>query len=170
MATTANTNGQLELLEPDDQARQRVKRALAGYLAGYTGSTLDAYRLEHNPAANVRRPKLDYTSTTLGLDRHELGAFLAQAGSAAVPPGQRPAGSHLAEREKCRYGRVERGVLSAAAGLRTARGWSTGGGPTASPLVRAVDAEQVSGVRVPDPGERTSAPLGGARQAAPCRL
>ena len=33
----------------------------------------------HNPAAHVRRPKLDYESTTLGLDRNELGAFLVQA-------------------------------------------------------------------------------------------
>jgi len=36
--------------------------------------------IDHNPAAHVRRPKLDYTSTTLGLDRNELGAFLVQAG------------------------------------------------------------------------------------------
>jgi len=33
-----------------------------------------------NPAAHVRRPKTDSESTTLGLDRSELGAFLVQAG------------------------------------------------------------------------------------------
>ena len=33
-----------------------------------------------NPALNVRRPKVDYESRTLGLDRNELGAFLVQAG------------------------------------------------------------------------------------------
>jgi integrase/recombinase XerD len=33
-----------------------------------------------NPAAHVRRPKADRESTTLGLDRNELGAFLVQAG------------------------------------------------------------------------------------------
>ena len=33
-----------------------------------------------NPAINVRRPKIDNESRTLGLDRNELGAFLVQAG------------------------------------------------------------------------------------------
>jgi integrase/recombinase XerD len=124
-----------------DPRRQIAHRAIAGYLAGYSGATLDAYRLdlrqwvtwldrngvdildvqrahielyarwseEHglarstisrrlsticgfyrycsqeavidrDPAAYVRRPKLDYESHTLGLDRNELGAFLVQAG------------------------------------------------------------------------------------------
>jgi integrase/recombinase XerD len=36
--------------------------------------------LERNPAANVRRPKVDYESRTLGLDRNELGGLLVQAG------------------------------------------------------------------------------------------
>ena len=36
--------------------------------------------LERNPAANVRRPKVDVESRTLGLDRNELGGLLVQAG------------------------------------------------------------------------------------------
>lgn len=36
--------------------------------------------VDRNPALNVRRPKVDYESRTLGLDRNELGAFLVQAG------------------------------------------------------------------------------------------
>ena len=36
--------------------------------------------LSKNPAAHIRRPKPDSESTTLGLDRNELGAFLVQAG------------------------------------------------------------------------------------------
>ena len=40
--------------------------------------------LEHSPAEYVRRPKIDTESTTLGLDRMELGAFIAQ-GAAAGP-------------------------------------------------------------------------------------
>ncbi len=36
--------------------------------------------IERNPALNVRRPRVDYESRTLGLDRNELGAFLVQAG------------------------------------------------------------------------------------------
>jgi integrase/recombinase XerD len=124
-----------------DPRRQLAHRAIAGYLAGYSGATLDAYRLdlrqwatwldgngvdilsvqrahielyarwseehglarstisrrlsticgfyrycsqeaviERDPAAYVRRPKIDYESHTLGLDRNELGAFLVQAG------------------------------------------------------------------------------------------
>ena len=40
--------------------------------------------LEHSPAGYVRRPKIDTGSTTSGLDRMELGAFIAQ-GAAAGP-------------------------------------------------------------------------------------
>jgi len=130
----------IELIEPGDPGDDRVDRALAGYLAGYSGTTLVGYRLDlrqwvtwatnlhldilaaerahielyarccesdgkarstigrrlsticgfykyceqeriidRNPAAHVRRPKQDYESSTLGLDRNELGAFLVQA-------------------------------------------------------------------------------------------
>lgn len=34
---------------------------------------------ERDPVAHVRRPKQDYKSSTLGLDRNELGAFPVQA-------------------------------------------------------------------------------------------
>lgn len=131
--------GQLALIE--QPSLDGVERALAGYLAGYSGATLVGYRLDlrqwvewinnlhidvlaaerahielyarccesdgkarstigrrlsticgfyryceqeriidRNPAAHVRRPKQDYESTTFGLDRNELGAFLVQAG------------------------------------------------------------------------------------------
>jgi site-specific recombinase XerD len=36
--------------------------------------------LERHPAANVRRPKVETESRTLGLDRNELGGLLVQAG------------------------------------------------------------------------------------------
>ncbi len=133
--------GQLVLIEADP-IRQRIMHAVAGFLAGYSGTTLEAYRLdlrgwigwldnafldpfeierahielyarwsesqgkarstigrrlsticggfykycsqeqmiERDPSAHVRRPKQDYESSTLGLDRNELGAFLVQAG------------------------------------------------------------------------------------------
>jgi len=131
----------IELAETGDPGVEGVDRALAGYLAGYSGATLVGYRLDlrqwvnwitnlnievlgaerahielyarsceaegkarsaigrrlsticgfyryceqeriidRNPAAHVRRPKQDYESSTLGLDRNELGAFLVQAG------------------------------------------------------------------------------------------
>ena len=136
----SETVGQLVLVDVDP-TRRRVNRAIAGFLAGYTGTTLEAYRLDlrqwatwidtarlgmfdverahielyarwcesegkapatigrrlsticgfynycseenlidRNPAAHVRRPKQNYESSTLGLDRNELGAFLVQAG------------------------------------------------------------------------------------------
>jgi integrase/recombinase XerD len=40
--------------------------------------------LEHSPAEHVRRPKIDTESATLGLDRMELAAFIAQAEAAGV--------------------------------------------------------------------------------------
>ena len=33
-----------------------------------------------DPSVNVRRPKVDHGSRTLGLDHNELGALLVQAG------------------------------------------------------------------------------------------
>jgi integrase/recombinase XerD len=42
---------------------------------------IDGY-LAESPAEHVRRPKIDTESTTLGLDRMEFGAFLAQAAAA----------------------------------------------------------------------------------------
>ena len=35
---------------------------------------------DHSPAAHVRRPRLDYESHAVGLDRNELGALLVAAG------------------------------------------------------------------------------------------
>lgn len=65
-------------------------KAVAGFLAGYSGRTREAYTLdlrtfyryaaeegmiEHSPAVHVRRPRLDYESHAVGLDRNELGAI-----------------------------------------------------------------------------------------------
>ena len=47
-----------------------------------------------DPAINVRRPKIDNESRTLGLDRNELGAFLVQAGLGS--PRDHPLASLLA--------------------------------------------------------------------------
>jgi integrase/recombinase XerD len=59
---------------------------------GHPGSHLVArYAVEeellnHSPAAHVRRPRLDYESHAVGLDRNELGALLVAAGLG--PPGE----------------------------------------------------------------------------------
>ena len=89
-ATTIHSSeivGQLVLIEADP-IRQRVKHAIAGFLAGYCGTTLCGfYRycsqerlIERDPSAHVRRPKQNYEPSTLDPDRNELGAFLVQAG------------------------------------------------------------------------------------------
>ncbi|MGI8683588.1 MAG: tyrosine-type recombinase/integrase [Acidimicrobiales bacterium] len=39
--------------------------------------------IEHSPAVHVRRPRIDYESHAVGLDRNELGAFLVAAGLAS---------------------------------------------------------------------------------------
>ncbi len=134
--------GQLAVIEPQpDLGEANLNRAIAGFLAGYSGTTLVAYRLDlrqwiewldrfgadqfaverahielyarsaeqegkarstigrrlsticgfyryceqeriidRDSGVHVRRPKQDYESTTLGLDRNEFGAFLVQAG------------------------------------------------------------------------------------------
>ncbi len=59
--------------------RSSVARRLSTLASFYRYCEQEAL-IERNPAVNVRRPKVDYESRTLGLDRNELGAFLVQAG------------------------------------------------------------------------------------------
>jgi len=65
--------------ESDGKARSTIGRRLST-ICGFYRYCEQERITDHNPAAHVRRPKLDYESTTLGLDRNELGAFLVQAG------------------------------------------------------------------------------------------
>ena len=44
--TTTDTIGQVALLECADPIRDQVKRAFAGFLAGYSGTTVETYRLD----------------------------------------------------------------------------------------------------------------------------
>src|SRR5262249_32144586 len=57
------------------RARSTVGRRLST-LAGFYRYCEQDQILARSPAAHVRRPKQDYESRTLGLDRNELGAFL----------------------------------------------------------------------------------------------
>ncbi len=59
--------------------RSTVARRLSTLASFYRYCEQEGF-VERNPALNVRRPKVDYESRTLGLDRNELGAFLVQAG------------------------------------------------------------------------------------------
>jgi len=60
-------------------ARSTISRRLSTICGFYRYCSQEAV-IERDPAAYVRRPKIDYESHMLGLDRNELGAFLVQAG------------------------------------------------------------------------------------------
>jgi integrase/recombinase XerD len=66
-------------LEHRGAARATIGRRLST-AAGFYRYCVEEELLNHNPAANVRRPRLRQESTMNGLDRNELGAFLVQAG------------------------------------------------------------------------------------------
>jgi integrase/recombinase XerD len=66
-------------LEETGRMRSTVARRLST-LASFYKYCEQEQLVDRNPALNVRRPKVDYESRTLGLDRNELGAFLVQAG------------------------------------------------------------------------------------------
>ena len=62
-------------------ARATIGRRLSTIVGFYRFAVIDGFMTE-SPAEHVRRPKIDTESTTLGLDRMELGAFLTQAAAA----------------------------------------------------------------------------------------
>ncbi len=66
-------------MEADGRMRSTVARRLSTLGSFYRYCHVEEI-LERNPAANVRRPKVDTESRTLGLDRNELGGLLVQAG------------------------------------------------------------------------------------------
>ncbi|HEX2273099.1 MAG TPA: tyrosine-type recombinase/integrase, partial [Acidimicrobiales bacterium] len=67
-------------MEETGRMRSTVARRLSTLASFYRYCEEEGLIDHNNPALNVRRPKLDYESRTLGLDRNELGAFLVQAG------------------------------------------------------------------------------------------
>ena len=71
------------LLEERGLARATIGRRLSTLAGFYRFAVIDGI-LDRSPAEYVRRPRIDTESATLGLDRMELGAFIAQ-GAAAGP-------------------------------------------------------------------------------------
>lgn len=69
----------IRALEDHGYARSTIARRLSTVATFYRWCNEEEI-LERNPAIHVRRPKVDQESTTLGLDRSELGAFLVEAG------------------------------------------------------------------------------------------
>jgi len=66
-------------LEARGRARATITRRLCT-IAGLYKYAVEEELLDHSPAAHVRRPRLDYESHAVGLDRNELGALLVAAG------------------------------------------------------------------------------------------
>ena len=66
-------------LEAMGRARATVTRQLST-IAGFCKYAVHEELLDRSPAARVRRPRVDYESRAVALDRNELGALLVAAG------------------------------------------------------------------------------------------
>ncbi len=83
----AAKRGHIELyartMEERGLSRATIGRRLSTVAGFYRFAVIDG-AIEHSPAEYVRRPKIDTESATLGLDRMELGAFIAQGSAGSV--------------------------------------------------------------------------------------
>ncbi|HET7487760.1 MAG TPA: site-specific integrase, partial [Acidimicrobiales bacterium] len=70
-------------LEEHGKAKATIGRRLST-IAGFYRYAAEEGLIEHSPAVHVRRPRIDYESHAVGLDRNELGAFLVAAGLASA--------------------------------------------------------------------------------------
>ncbi len=66
-------------LEAMGRARATVTRLLST-IAGFYKFAVEEELLDRSPAAHVRRPRVDYESHAVAVDRNELGALLVAAG------------------------------------------------------------------------------------------
>ena len=82
----ADIEGFARGLEARGRARATITRRLCT-IAGFYNYTVEEELLEHSPAAHVRRPRVDYESHAVALDRNEPGALLVAAGLG--PPAER---------------------------------------------------------------------------------
>jgi site-specific recombinase XerD len=76
----------IECFARDLEARGRARATVARRqctVAGFYRYAEEEGFLDHSPAVHVRRPRLDYESHVVGLDRNELGALLVAAGLAS---------------------------------------------------------------------------------------
>ena len=71
-------------LEARGRARATVTRRLST-IAGFYKYAVEEELLEHSPAAHVRRPRVDYESHAVAMDRNELGELLVAAGLGPPP-------------------------------------------------------------------------------------
>jgi integrase/recombinase XerD len=75
----ADIEGFARELEARGRAAATVTRRLCT-IAGFYRYAVEEELLEHSPVAHVRRPRVDYESLAVALDRNELGALLVAAG------------------------------------------------------------------------------------------
>ena len=75
----ADIEGFARDLETKGRARATVTRRLST-IAGFYRYAVEEELLDRSPAAHVRRPRIDYESHAVALDRNELGALLVAAG------------------------------------------------------------------------------------------
>src|SRR6185437_14960834 len=78
-ARRADIEGFARDLEARGRARATVTRRLST-IAGFYKYAVEEELLGTSPAAHVRRPRVDYESHAVALDRNELGALLVAAG------------------------------------------------------------------------------------------
>ncbi len=77
----------IECFGRDMESRGRARATIARRLctiAGFYRYAVEEELLEHSPAIHVRRPRLDYESHAIGLDRNEVGSLLVPAGLGAA--------------------------------------------------------------------------------------
>jgi site-specific recombinase XerD len=75
--------GDIESFARDLEARGRARATIArrlGTVTGFYRYAVEEGLIEHSPAVHVRKPRLDYESHAVGLDRNEVGALLVAAG------------------------------------------------------------------------------------------
>jgi len=75
----------IECFGRDMESRGRARATIARLctIAGFYRYAVEEELLEHSPAVHVRRPRLDYESHAIGLDRNEVGSLLVAAGLGA---------------------------------------------------------------------------------------
>jgi site-specific recombinase XerD len=76
----------IECFGRDMEARGRARATIARRLctiAGFYRYAVEEELLEHSPVVHVRRPRLDYESHAIALDRNEVGSLLVAAGLGA---------------------------------------------------------------------------------------
>jgi site-specific recombinase XerD len=152
--------------EQDRRMRSTVARRLSTLCSFYRYCHLERL-LARDPAANVRRPKVDPESRTLGLDRNELGALLVQAGLGS--PRDHALTSLLAMNGL----RISEALgadiddLDVDRGHRTLRVVRKGGRQVTIPLARAPLAPSTCTSTSGPPGRSSSAPEVGEWTATP---